>query len=118
MSPLLSYARAYCRHTGIKITDEELERELAMRSSWLPWHARAAAWGGALAVTWVMPLVLLRKFSRFDGLTPSEADTLLKRLQNSHFIFKAPFMTVKLIVLPACYARAEHLKRIGYETGS
>jgi hypothetical protein len=118
MNPLLSYARAYCRLNGITATDEELEREITTRSSWLPWHARAAAWAGALAVRWVMPLVLLRKISLFDGLTPADADKLLKRLQNSHFIFKAPFLTVKLIVLPACYARAEHLKRIGYGTNS
>ncbi len=117
MSALLSYAKAYCRYAGIKASDEDLAKELSKRSAWLPWHARAAAWGGALAVRWAMPLILLGRFRRFDGLKPDEADALLDRLQNSHYIFKAPFLTVKLLVLPACYGRAEHLGRIGYEIG-
>lgn len=118
MTPLLAYAKAYRRQTGIEASDSLIEEQLARRAAWIPWYARLGAQAAAVAVRWFMPALRLGAFKRFDDLTPSQADALLLSLQNTHSpILRGGFVTLKLLVLPACYAQESRLAGIGYDAG-
>lgn len=109
------FARAYARHAGLDVPDEELRAEIERRAASVPWFARALAGGGAIAIRWLLPLILRGRPYLFDELDHDDAEALLLRLQFSgNPLLRGGYAAVKVLVLPACYGRREHLESLGY----
>ncbi|MBI5883149.1 MAG: GMC family oxidoreductase [Elusimicrobia bacterium] len=90
---------------GDKTVEEGALREtIERRAMRLPFWAFLLAASAAFALQWLMPLILLGKPRRFQGLSPEEADLLLERLQLVTLIpVRGPFLALKSLVLPVLY---------------
>ncbi|MBI4249337.1 MAG: hypothetical protein HY611_07525 [Elusimicrobia bacterium] len=112
---LQAFALAYARHIQAGANADELRERLERRLTLLPVWARWLAWSGAFAMRWMLPALLLKRARRFESLDETEAEEFLLRLQCSgNPAIKVLFLSVKSLLLPACYGGCGRLEKMGF----
>lgn len=101
---VLPLARAYAGCAGAALSPEEVGRRLDEGLELMGPRGRALAAAGALFVRWAAPLLLAGLPRRFEGLSPSQADELLERLQCARGpLLRGLWLGLKPLLTGICY---------------
>ena len=111
---ILPYARAYARHLGLELSEEELRGALAHRLSLTPFLGRVLCALGALLSRWVFPVLFVGSLPPFDSLDSEHKELMFLRLQAYPSpVVRGVFVSLRSVLLPVLYGGPRQLAKIG-----